>query len=110
MEKWGVLPTDPRYTDLTEEQMDLLYYHYERTIPGKWKTNDNAGVDEEGPEYYFDPDFDSEWNAEDEDGISDSTDVGENYFNASPESSEEGDTNHTNLPKSSEDDGEWQEV
>lgn len=106
MEKWEVLPTDPRYMDLTEEQMDLLFYHYERTLPGKWKTNNNPEVDEEGPEYYFDPDFDAEWNAEDE--ISDSDDVGENHLNASSEPSEEG-TTPENLPKSGDDD-EWQEV
>lgn len=68
-EKWEVLPTDPRFIDLTEEQLELLFAHYQRLNA---PTNTTAARDEDYPDgqtddpnlnkqKYIDPDFDEEW-------------------------------------------------
>jgi len=62
--KWQVLPTDPRYLDLTEEQKDLMFEHYK--LDNTDTVTHKAGeVNEEGaviePEHFDDPDFDKEW-------------------------------------------------
>ncbi len=89
-DKWNVLPTDPRYRELTEEQLDLLFIHYQRLNPPPEEKEDNKARDEDYDaedakseahessdnesgrlpiqdfEHYEDPDFDAEWNSEDE--------------------------------------------
>lgn len=106
-EKWNVLPTDPRYRDLTEEQLELLYEHYLRSLPpeekdepdkedGKFRDPDykepdgtEETVDSDGAvipehEHFEDPDFADAWNADDEeefleDGNSSTSLIGENH-------------------------------
>ena len=97
-DKFNVLPTDPRFTDLTEEQLDLLYAHRQReNAPDRNPAYTDSDYDREEAdaegynaqeakgegrlpiqdfESYKDPDFDDEWNAED--GEDDSDIVGEN--------------------------------
>lgn len=65
-----MLPTDPRFTDLTDEQKGLLFAHWQRTNPDPVVNNNNAhdpdypGVTDEemNKQKYIDPDFDEEWN------------------------------------------------
>ena len=65
---FNVLPTDSRFTDLTEEQLDLMFQHYlldAKPVKTKKSAED---PDYEEPEHYDDPDFEAEWKkAEDED-------------------------------------------
>lgn len=106
--KFGVLPTDSRFLDLTEEQKDLMYEHFIIDNPTTKEQPDNSqdrddyeealndadkeaweehGVandysdtlplpDPGDSESFADPDFDAEWNAQDEE--SDSEEVSEN--------------------------------
>lgn len=70
-----ILPTDPRFQELTEEQLDLMYQHY--LIDSKPSKRRNAGYDpdydkeESKLERYEDPDFDAAWDATDEEDNSD---------------------------------------
>jgi hypothetical protein len=75
--KWQVLPTDPRFMDLTTEQMDLMYEHFlidsKPTIGLPTKTyHDPDYAKEENiqhDEKYHDPDFDDAWNADDDEEL-----------------------------------------
>lgn len=94
--KFSVLPTDSRWTDLTQEQLDLMMEHFLLDNPPKVSAYTDADYDkeedkvegydgqkakEEGRlpiqdhESYNDPDFDAEWNTQDE--VSNSDIVGE---------------------------------
>ena len=133
-EKWTVLPTDPRYTDLTEEQIDLLYEQYIRLHPpptppeqdGKARDEDYdmdsdlvEGYDPEqakedgrlplaDSESFSDPDFDEEWDRIDE--VSDSDIVPENSSDEDFQGTDEGDFIPMESPIDLEDDDEWEEV
>jgi len=52
--KWNVLPTDPRFLELTEEQMDLLQRHYLKDHPElvveRYEDPDYAAAELEGEE------------------------------------------------------------
>jgi hypothetical protein len=97
-DKFNVLPTDPRFLDLTEEQLDLMYAHRMRELaPTRNPAYTDSDYDKEEAEAegqnsqegngearlpiqdfesYKDPDFDDEWNADD--GEDDSDIIGEN--------------------------------
>lgn len=49
MEHFKVLPTDPRYLELTEFQIDLLFFHYlikpEDDLIKKWYQKENKAED-----------------------------------------------------------------
>jgi len=108
-----VLPTEDRFLNLTEEQLQLLYHHWELDIqaakkPRNGNTNDPEYKDDE-PEHYHDPDFDKEWDADEPDGELDSNIVGESPSVTPSESfgevaTSDGET-PTNLDKR-----EWEEV
>ena len=79
MKEWKVLPTDPRFQDLTSEQYAFLFEFWKKeNAPKKSSAHDDDyddAVDENGIPYnqqkYIDPDFDAEWNnltIEDDDG------------------------------------------
>lgn len=132
--KFQVLPTDSRYTDLTEEQLDLMWEHYlldnppqepkgtqdseydtaEAEADGYETPEGEEIVDKEhrlplaNQEHFEDPDFNAEWDAEDEE---DNTDiVGEN----SPEEDFQtiGDESmvDSNVPMDLDNEDEWKEV
>ncbi|MNW28257.1 hypothetical protein D3C74_50790 [compost metagenome] len=52
MEKWNVLPTDPRFLALTEEQKDWLWENFLLSNPEVKRKIDNR---------FHDPDFDRAW-------------------------------------------------
>jgi hypothetical protein len=65
-------PTDSRFMDLTEEQLDLMYEHLvidtgvdvQPKQPDKEVKDDKARDDsykDDEPEHYADPDFEEEW-------------------------------------------------
>lgn len=63
MKEFKVLPTDDRFLDLTDEQMELLYHHYmidNKPVKSSSSAKDNSY---EEPESYHDPDFADEWDS-----------------------------------------------
>ena len=58
-----VLPTDPKFTNLTTEQMNLMYEQYKiDTAPSKATLVDkDYDKEEQKLERYEDPDFDEAW-------------------------------------------------
>ena len=58
-----MLPTESRFLDLTEEQLELMYQHYLIDNPPKAEKTNSAHDPEyeEPPEAFYDPDFDEEW-------------------------------------------------
>lgn len=81
MDKWKVLPTESRFQDLTEEQLDYLYENWLRLNPPKQKPRAAAEdpdyeAEEGARENYSDPDFDEYWNNPDSADFSGSNSVG----------------------------------
>lgn len=94
--KFSVLPTDPRFLDLTEEQLELMHQHFLLDNPSRQP--DNKGRDSEYDNYeketptgepaeegrlpikdfesYSDPDFEKAWEEMDEE--QDTTSIDEN--------------------------------
>jgi hypothetical protein len=74
-----VLPSDPRFLDLTEEQLDLMYEHFlidaDNLLKKKPPTSEDRDVE---TEHYYDPDFDEAWNDVEDDTNFDSNIVGKN--------------------------------
>jgi hypothetical protein len=131
--KFNVLPTDSRYIDLTEEQLDLMWEHYLIDNPppepqGIQDTEyDKAEADTDGyevpdeeiqdkehrlplanEEHFEDPDFDAEWNAEDEEDDSDI--VGENSSEEDFQSVGDEEMVDTGVSIDFGNDDEWKEV
>ena len=128
--KFTVLATDDRFLNLTDEQKDLMYEHYLIDNPAKESDTkdedyDNAQTDaeneakgvskdtdylpfpEEGTERFADPDFDSEWDTDEEDSDSDS--VEENSSESDFEALGEENGEDTDFPKEDDSD-EWEKV
>jgi hypothetical protein len=127
--KFNILPTDPRYMDLTQEQIDLIYEHYIIDNPPKKSAYTDADYEKEeakNAEYnaqqskdegrlplqdherFDDPDFDAEWDAEDE--ISPSDNVGENQPEQEFEMLGEGSNNDIKKGIDLHKTNEWEEV
>lgn len=71
MKEFKVLPTDNKFLDLTEEQLDLMYCHWlldNKPIKTGIQDQDYQ-AEEDKNESYHDPDFDEEWNRDVEDEI-----------------------------------------
>lgn len=86
--KFGVLPTDPRFTELTKEQKSLMFWHFQMdknpqafVKDGKARDDDydeeekqlendtgGEGIPKPMPEGgYHDPEFEEEWDSDFED-------------------------------------------
>jgi hypothetical protein len=72
---FNVLPTDDRFLNLTEEQMDLIYEHFKLDHPELDKQQDEKARDSEydneqdsipAQEHFEDPEFDKAWSGMDE--------------------------------------------
>jgi len=54
MKEWKVLPTDPRFTDLTFEQREYLWENY---------LIDNPEIEKKMRDRFDDPEFDKQWDS-----------------------------------------------
>lgn len=64
-----VLPTDPRFMDLTDEQVELMFQHFLIDNPTVKKKVENEDGTYAEPDRYYDPDFDDAWNDTDEEEV-----------------------------------------
>ncbi|UAV84354.1 hypothetical protein phi18_084 [Bacillus phage phi18] len=102
--KFGVLPTDPRFTDLTKEQKSLMFWHlqmdknpenfvkdgkardddYDEEEESLLEDGEESGIPKPIPEGgYHDPEFDEEWNEDFEEP--DISDIPENPSDPLPD-------------------------
>jgi len=113
MREFKCLPTEDRFRNLTEEQLQLLYHHWEIDLEQAKRPKGNVANDpdynEDEPEHFYDPDFDAEWNADDEGGEAPSNMVGEFPPETPSEPFEDAARFDGEIPTSSHK-GEWEEV
>lgn len=73
---FSVLPTDDKFLNLTEEQMDLMYEHFKLDHPELQKQEDNKARDSDydneqdgipAQEHFEDPEFDKAWSEGEDD-------------------------------------------
>ena len=74
MKEWKVLPTDPRFLELTSEQKDFLWDNF---------LIDNPEIEKKLKNRFDDEEFDEEWDKLDEDTPEDSQEHSQDVVNSS---------------------------